>query len=155
MKKSKEGNRTYDKGIVNRFERKGIRENTKIRELLKEWIKLHNQHPLSRTSVRVFEGDIYSLMEDFDFYEDAGCRKLVNILTSNWDAIRELALIEETEGRIDSGCWGDRNIRLTPEEDIKLRTLLNEYNYWIGRLAERFDIGSWYQSLKSSDLEEN
>ena len=151
MKKSIEGNRTYDKGVVERG--KGIRENTKIRELLKEWIKLHNQHPLSRTSVRVFEGDIYSLMEDFDFYEDAGCRHLVNILTCNWDGIRDLALIEETEGRIEP-CWGDRNIRLTPEEDIKLRTLLNEYEKWMKRLAERFDIGSWYQSLKSSDLEE-
>ena len=151
MKKSIEGNRTYDKGVVERG--KGIRENTKIRELLKEWIKLHNQHPLSRTSVRVFEGDIYSLMEDFDFYEDAGCRHLVNILTCNWDGIRDLALIEETEGRIEP-CWGDRNIRLTPEEDIKLRTLLNEYEKWMERLAERFDIGSWYKSLKSSDLEE-
>ena len=151
MKKSIEGNRTYDKGVVERG--KGIRENTKIRELLKEWIKLHNQHPLSRTSVRVFEGDIYSLMEDFDFYEDAGCRHLVNILTCNWDGIRDLALIEETEGRIKPN-WGDRDIRLTPEEDIELRTLLNEYEKWMERLAERFDIGSWYQSLKSSDLEE-
>ena len=152
MKKT-EGKRTYEKGVIDRGERKGIRENTKIRELLKEWIKLHNQHPLSRTSVRVFEGDIYSLMEDFDFYEDAGCRHLVNILTCNWDGIRDLALIEETEGRIKPN-WGDRDIRLTPEEDIELRTLLNEYEKWMERLAERFDIGSWYQSLKSSDLEE-
>ena len=148
MKKSKEGNRTYDKGVVDRG--KGIRENTKIRELLKEWIKLHNQHPLSRTSVRVFEGDIYSLMEDFDFYEDAGCRKLVNVLTCNWDVIRDLALIEETEGRIPRG-WGDRHIRLTPEEDVKLRTLLNEYEHWIERLSERFEIDTWYQSLREGN----
>ena len=147
MKKSKEGKRTYNKGVFDRGERIGIRENTKITELLKEWNKLHNQHPLSRTSVRVFEGDLYSLMDDVDFYEDAGCRKLVNILTCNWDAIRDLALIEETEGRIPRN-WGDRNIRLTPEEDVKLRTLLNEYDYWIGRLAERFDVDNWFLSLK-------
>ena len=150
MKKSKEGNRTYDKGVFDRGERIGIRENTKITQLLKEWKKLHNQHPLSRTSVRVFEGDLYSLMDDVDFYEDAGCRKLVNILTCNWDAIRDLALIEETEGRIKPN-WGDTDIRLTPEEDVKLRTLLNEYEHWIERLSERFEIDTWYQSLREGN----
>ena len=149
MKKT-EGKRTYEKGVIDRGEMKGIRENTKITELLKEWVKLHNQHPLSRTSVRVFEGDLYSLMDDVDFYEDAGCRKLVNILTCNWDAIRDLALIEEKEGRIKPN-WGDTDIRLTPEEDVKLRTLLNEYEHWIERLSERFEIDTWYQSLREGN----
>ena len=139
MKVVKEGNITYQKGNIDRGEDKGIRENTKVKALIKEWDILRNQSPLSRTSIRVFEGDLYSLMDDNDFYEDAGCRKLINILTCEWDSIRNLALIEESERRIPPN-WGSRSIKLEPNEQLKLREMFIEYDEWITRLANRFDL---------------
>lgn len=139
MKITKEGNITFQKGVNDRHERSGIRENTKVKALIKEWDILRNQSPLSRTSIRVFEGDLYSLMDDCDFYEDAGCRKLINVLTCNWDSIRDLALIEEIEERIPKN-WGDRGIELKPDEQLKLREWFVEFDEWITRLANRFDL---------------
>ena len=139
MKISNEGNISFNKGITDRHERSGIRENTNVEALIKEWDILRSQSPLSRTSIRVFEGDLYSLMDDCDFYEDAGCRKLINILTCDWDSIRELALIEETEGRIPRG-WGSRNIHLKPDEQLKLQEWFVQFDKWITTLANRFDL---------------
>ena len=146
MKVVKEGNITYQKGIIDRGENKGIRANTKVKALIKEWDILRNQSPLSRTSIRVFEGDLYSLMDDNDFYEDAGCRKLINIMTFYWDSIRELALIEESEGRIPKN-WGDTDIRLKPDEQLKLGNWFFEFDKWITRLANRFDLERWNTKL--------
>ena len=139
MKISNEGNISFKKGITDRHERSGIRENTNVEALIKEWDILRNQSPLSRTSIRVFEGDLYSLMDDCDFYEDAGCRKLINILTCDWDSIRNLALKEEIEGRIPKN-WGSRSINLKPDEQLKLREWFVEFDKWITTLANRFDL---------------
>ena len=64
------------------YEEVGLREHTSVSSIITEWDRLSNQSPLSRTSVRVFEGDLYSLMDDDDFYENN--RHLINSTTYSW-----------------------------------------------------------------------
>ena len=112
-------------------EQQGIRRHTPVEDIIKEWDRLSNQIPLSRTSVRVFEGDLYSLMDDDEFYEETGCRKLINILTSTWDCLRANAIGEEPLN------WGSRTINRTAKEQDKLNENISEFDRWIYELPER------------------
>ncbi len=115
----------------------GLRKHTPTSEIIREWEILKRQHPLSRTSIRVFEGDLYSLFDDDDFYERN--RHLINSTTYSWDSIRELALKEEIEGRIPKN-WGSKYIKLTIDEEAKLKIAFIDFDKSIDTLAMRYGI---------------
>ncbi len=119
------------------YEEVGLREHTSVSSIITEWDRLSNQSPLSRTSVRVFEGDLYSLMDDDDFYENN--RHLINSTTYSWDYIRELALKEETEGRIPKN-WDSRFINLTIDEEARLKIAFIDFDKCMDTLAMRYGI---------------
>ena len=119
------------------YEEVGLRKHTPVSEIVREWDLLKKQHPLSRTSIRVFEGDLYSLFDDDDFYEDN--RHLINSTTYSWDSIRELALKEEIEGRIPKN-WGSKYIKLTIDEEARLKIAFNDFDKSIDTLANRYGI---------------
>ena len=68
----------------------GITKAIAIPTLMERWEKLKATGLGDRVSIRVFEGDLYSLFDDDDFYEDN--RHLINSTTYSWDSIRELLL---------------------------------------------------------------
>ena len=62
------------------------------------WVNLKKSGFDDRCSIRVFEGHVYSLMDDNNYYEGSGNRKLINSLLYTWDHLRDCAL--KDEGRI-------------------------------------------------------
>ena len=118
-------------------EQQGIRRHTPVEDIIQEWDRLRNQIPLSRTSVRVFEGDLYSLFDDDSFYEDN--RHLINSTTYSWDSIRELALKEEIEERIPKN-WGSKYIKLTIDEEARLKIAFVDFDKSMDTLAMRYGI---------------
>ena len=109
----------------------GITKAIAIPTLMERWEKLKATGLGDRVSIRVFEGDLYSLMDDEDFYEGKGCRKLINILTSTWDCLRANAIGEEPLN------WGSRTINRTAKEQDKLNENISEFDRWIYELPER------------------
>ena len=111
----------------------GIRKAIAIPTLMESWGKIKATGLGDRVSIRVFEGDLYSLMDDEDFYEEKGCRKLINILTSTWDCLRADALGEEPLN------WGSRKIKRTPEEQEKLNEKISHFDRWMFELPFRVE----------------
>lgn len=85
-----------------------------------------------RVSLRVFEGHLYSLMDDKEFYEGYGCRKLINLLTCQWDCIRSFALKDEKQLN-----WGSSKIGRTPEEQTRMNEMITCFDEWMMDLRER------------------
>jgi hypothetical protein len=96
------------------------------------WLSLKRDGIKNKCSVRVFEGHIYSLMDDEDFYETSGCRKLINILLYDWDAIRAFALKDE----VKQG-WGTSTIARTDEEQKQMDEMSNRFHEWMCKLVGR------------------
>lgn len=90
------------------------------------WLSLKLDGVSDRYSVRVFEGHLYSLIEDDDFYETSGFRKLVNILLFHWDPIRAFALKDEAEQG-----FGVRTITRTDDEQLHMNNLSNALHKWM------------------------
>ena len=64
---------------------------------------------------------------------------LINSTTYSWDSIRELALKEEIEGRIPKN-WGSKYIKLTIDEEARLKIAFNDFDKSIDTLANRYGI---------------
>ena len=79
-----------------------------VKSIWDMWVNLKQTGFDDRCSIRVFEGHIYSLMDDDDYYERSGNRKLINSLLYIWDHLRECALKDEKE---DSFDWSSRKIK--------------------------------------------
>ena len=75
----------------------GIGPATPVYRIWRMWKKLKANAFTDRCSIRVFEGHIYSLMDDEDYYETSGNRKLINSILFDWDAIRAFALKDEEQ----------------------------------------------------------
>ena len=61
------------------------------------WIQLQNQNLCNANSIRVFDGCIYSLVDDDTFYEEYGLRKKINVVLFCWDALRDLAMSDHDD----------------------------------------------------------
>lgn len=91
-----------------------LRPFTPVLALCKEWKILKDKGLRDRVSIRVFEGDLYSLMDDDYSYESLGIRRKINSLTCSWDYIRKVALSDELKGRVPSN-WSSRETDLLKE----------------------------------------
>ena len=69
-----------------------IRNATKIPKLYKEWVLLKENAYMNYAAVKVFDGDMYSLINDHNFYEYGGCRHHINSLLYTWDSIYDLLM---------------------------------------------------------------
>ena len=114
-----------------------LRPFTPVLALCKEWKILKDKGLRDRVSIRVFEGDLYSLMDDFYSYEALGNRRKINSLTCSWDYIRKVALSDELKGRVPTN-WGSRETDLLKEEADKLAELIEEFDADIARLMNEF-----------------
>jgi hypothetical protein len=83
-----------------------IRNATKLPKLYKEWVLLkengyrdyEKKYPYKDyCAVKVFDGDIYSLINDHDFYEYGGCRRSIISLLYYWDPIYDLLINTDIE----------------------------------------------------------
>ena len=114
-----------------------LRPFTPVLALCKEWKILKDKGLRDRVSIRVFEGDLYSLMDDFYSYEALGNRRKINSLTCSWDYIRKVALSDELKGRVPSN-WSSRETDLLKEEADKLAELIEEFDADMARLVNEF-----------------
>ena len=114
-----------------------LRPFTPVLALCKEWEILKDKGLRDRVSIRVFEGDLYSLMDDDYSYESLGIRKKINCLTCSWDYIRKVALSDELKGRVPSN-WSSRETDLLKEEADKLAELIEEFDADMARLMNEF-----------------
>ncbi|EHA60143.1 hypothetical protein [Synechococcus sp. WH 8016] len=103
-----------------------------VRHISKMWSSLRRDAIKDRCSVRVFEGHLYSLIDDDDFYEGSGCRKLINVLLYYWDAIRAFALKDEVEQGL-----GTSTIARTDEEQLRMDEMSNHFDEWMLTLVSR------------------
>ena len=87
-----------------------IRTATPPSKVLHYWTALNKTRLLNANSIRVFDGALYSLIDDDVFYEGYGCRKLINCLLWQWDFTRNLALKHEQEK--------ESTITRPPEEQV-------------------------------------
>ena len=110
----------------------GIRKATKVSVINDLWGKLKKQKLKDKCSIRVFEGDLYSLMDDDRFYEENGVRKLLNIILYYWDNIRIYALKDEKEQG-----WESNIVKRTDEEQEKIDSYVEEMDKWMVELYER------------------
>ena len=74
-----------------------IRNATKIPKLYREWVLLKENAYMNYAAVKVFDGDMYSLINDHDFYEYGGCRHHINSLLYTWDSIYDLLMDTDIE----------------------------------------------------------
>ena len=74
-----------------------IRNATKIPKLYKEWVLLKENAYMNYAAVKVFDGDMYSLINDHNFYEYGGCRHHINSLLYTWDSIYDLLMDTDIE----------------------------------------------------------
>ena len=86
------------------------------------WVNLKKSGFDDRCSIRVFEGHVYSLMDDDNYYEGSGNRKLINSLLYTWDHLRDCALKDEKEESFD---WSSRKIKRN-DADHQRVTLLSD-----------------------------
>ena len=114
-----------------------LRRYTPVTALWGEWQILKDKGLRDRVSIRVFEGDLYSLMDDSYSYESLGIRKKVNTLTCSWDYLRKVALSDEVKGRVPSN-WSSRETDLLKEEADKLAELIEEFDADMARLMNEF-----------------
>ena len=94
---------------------RGISCATQIPLIWQMWSKLKSNGFYDRCSIRVFEGHIYSLMDDQDYYECSGFRKLINTILFYWDELRAFALKDEYKQD-----WISRNVTRTDEEQERI-----------------------------------
>ena len=114
-----------------------LRPFTPVLALCKEWKILKDKGLRDRVSIRVFEGDLYSLMDDDYSYESLGIRKKINCLTCSWDYIRKVALSDELKGRVPSN-WSSRETDLLEEEAKELAELIEDFDGMMARLLDVF-----------------
>ena len=86
------------------------------------WSRLKQSGFDDRCSIRVFEGHVYSLMDDNNYYEGSGNRKLINSLLHTWDYLRDHALKDEKEESFD---WGSRKIKRNDADHDRISFLSN------------------------------
>ena len=79
------------------------------------WSKLKSNGFYDRCSIRVFEGHIYSLMDDGCYYEYSGFRRCINTILFDWDELRAFALKDEYKQD-----WSSRNVTRTDEEQERI-----------------------------------
>ena len=114
-----------------------LRRYTPVTALWGEWVILKDKGLRDRVSIRVFEGDLYSLMDDSYSYESLGIRKKVNTLTCSWDYLRKVALSDELKGRVPSN-WSSRETDLLEEEAKELAVLIENFDGMMARLLDVF-----------------
>ena len=102
---------------------------SKIRDM---WSLLKSRDLLDKCSIRVFEGHLYSLMDDEEYCEESGNRKLINILLYEWDHIRNFALKDEREQG-----WGSRIIRRNEYEQTTIDELCLQFQQTLWTLIRR------------------
>ena len=106
---------------------------TSVPKLYRLWRQIRGNGMKDRVSLRVFEGHLYSLMDDDEFYEGSGCRKLINALTYQWDGMRLFAI--QDEKNLDWG--GSTQIKRTPEEQTKMNRLISSFDEMMRELKGR------------------
>ena len=104
-----------------------------VRSIWEMWLLFKWDKITDKCSARVFEGHHYSLMDDHDLYEDSGCRKLINILLFDWDAICAFALKDEVEQG-----WGTSTIARTDEDQLRMDEMSNHFQEWMLNLVSHF-----------------
>ena len=116
-------NATTDFSLHPEIAEQRLRRYTPVTALWGEWVILKDKGLRDRVSIRVFEGDLYSLMDDSYSYESLGIRKKINTLTCSWDYLRKVALSDELKGRVPSN-WSSRETDLLEEEAKELAELI-------------------------------
>ena len=74
-----------------------IRTYTHPEVIYRYWEKVKEEKVKDMNSIRVLDGELYSLIDDEDFYENYGCRKHINSLLYDWDWTRDYALKDKKE----------------------------------------------------------
>ena len=110
----------------------GIGKATSVSKLRDMWFLLKSRDLLDKCSIRVFEGHLYSLMDDDEYYEESGNRKLINVLLYEWDHIRNFALKDEREQG-----WGSRIIRRNEYEQTTIDELCVQFQQTLWELIRR------------------
>ena len=98
----------------------GICSATPVKTICTLWSRLKQSGFDNRCSIRVFEGHLYSLMDDDEYYEGSGNRKRINSLLYTWDHLRECALKDEKEESFD---WSSRNIKRSDADHHRIGLL--------------------------------
>mgnify|MGYP003123317040 CR=1 FL=1 len=106
-----------------------LRQHTDVFTINNEWETLKKEEFKDRNSIRVFDGDLYSLSNDYEFYEGNGCRKLINIILYHWDYLRDFALKDEIQN--------NSILVRTTEEQKKMVKNTRRLNLWLKELQER------------------
>ena len=110
----------------------GIGSATSVSKIRDMWSLLKSRDLLDKCSIRVFEGHLYSLMDDDEYYEESGNRKLINVLLYEWDHIRNFALKDEREQG-----WGSRIIRRNEYEQTTIDELCVQFQQTLWELIRR------------------
>ena len=95
-------NATTDFSLHPEIAEQRLRRYTPVTALWGEWVILKDKGLRDRVSIRVFEGDLYSLMDDSYSYESLGIRKKINTLTCSWDYLCLLYTSPSPRDRISS-----------------------------------------------------
>jgi len=74
-----------------------IRTHTHPEVIYQYWEKVKAEQVKDMNSIRVLDGELYSLIDDDNFYEEFGCRKHINSLLYDWDWTRDFALKDKAE----------------------------------------------------------
>ena len=130
-------NATTDFSLHPEIAEQRLRRYTPVTALWGEWQILKDKGFRDRVSIRVFEGDLYSLMDDSYSYESLGIRKKINTLTCSWDYLRKVALSDEVKGRVPSN-WSSRETDLLEEEAKELAELIENFDGMMARLLDVF-----------------
>lgn len=107
---------------------------TPLHSIWDMWGRLKDSGFNDRCSIRVFEGHLYSLMDDEDYYEESGNRKRINSLLYTWDHLRECALKDEKEESFD---WSSRKIKRNDADHQRIRDLSESLDVDLQVLVER------------------
>ena len=99
---------------------------TEINHIWEMWLLLKKDGITDENSIRMFEGHLYSLIDDNLFYEGSGRRKHINILLFYWDAIRAITLKDEVDQVL-----GTRTIVRTDEEQLRMDEFSNHFHEWL------------------------
>lgn len=110
----------------------GIGPATSVFKIRDMWSLLKSRDLLDKCSIRVFDGHLYSLMDDDEYYEESGNRKLINVILYEWDYIRNYALKDE----IEQG-WGSRIIRRNEYEQTTIDELCLLFQQKLWELIRR------------------
>ena len=105
----------------------GLRKHTPYELLLFEWERLKQTEFRNSYALRVFDGDIYSLITHGDFYEHR--RKGINVLLFHWDELRHLAFSTDTKKD-----WSERMMERTEENQKKVLKIADYVQKWLENL---------------------